>query len=99
MKEITKKGWRPLLVLLLLFIIWELIVNYLEVPRWLLPSPTNIISETISGWENFLPHLLSTIKLALLGFFIGSAIGLITAIILHLLPIVSESVYPLLILS
>jgi ABC-type nitrate/sulfonate/bicarbonate transport system permease component len=43
--------------------------------------------------------MVSTSKLALLGFTIGAGIGLLTAIILHLIPFIRESVYPLLILS
>ncbi|MFE8700527.1 ABC transporter permease [Cytobacillus sp. FJAT-54145] len=99
MKTSLKRGWRPALVLLLLFILWEIIVKVAEVPDWLLPPPSKIGSEAIIGWGNFSPHLLSTTKLALLGLLIGSCIGLVTAIILHLIPFIRESVYPLLILS
>jgi len=87
------------MVLLLLFIIWEITVKVAEVPKWLLPPPSNIMIEGYSGWDQFLPHLVSTIQLALFGFIFGSVIGLVTAILLHLLPSVRESVYPLLILT
>lgn len=87
------------MVLLLLFIIWEMAVSMAEIPNWLLPPPSEIFKEAIAGWGNFGPHLQSTIQLSLLGFVIGSSIGLITAIILHLIPFVRESIYPLLILS
>ncbi|MED3551663.1 ABC transporter permease [Cytobacillus praedii] len=93
------KGWRPALVLLLLFIIWEVAVKLADIPAWLLPPPTDILKEAIDGWGNFHEHLQSTIKLSLLGFVIGSSVGLLTAIILHLIPMVRESIYPLLILS
>ncbi|MDM5226500.1 ABC transporter permease [Cytobacillus sp. NJ13] len=99
MINVFRKGWRPAAVLLLLFIIWELAVNLAEVPAWLLPPPTDIVLEAISGWEGFHLHLQSTVMLSLLGFIIGTVIGLLTAVILHLLPFIRESVYPLLILS
>jgi ABC-type nitrate/sulfonate/bicarbonate transport system permease component len=99
MKYNLLKGWRPALVLLLLFIIWEMAVKLAQIPAWLLPPPTDIVKEAFTGWGNFHGHLQSTIKLSLLGFIIGSCIGLLTAIILHLIPIVRESIYPLLILS
>ncbi|WP_102271707.1 ABC transporter permease [Cytobacillus massiliigabonensis] len=99
MKNNLLKGWRPALVLLLLFIIWEMSVKLADIPAWLLPPPTDILKEAIEGWGNFHEHLQSTIKLSLLGFIIGSSIGLLTAIILHLIPSVKESIYPLLILS
>ncbi|RFU70784.1 ABC transporter permease [Peribacillus saganii] len=93
------KGWRPFAVLLLLFIVWEISVKTAGVPEWLLPAPIHIGSEAYAGWAGFSPHLVSTVKLAMLGFFIGSSIGLLTAIVLHLLPTIREAIYPLLILS
>src|SRR5699024_9096093 len=68
-------------------------------PSWLLPPPTSIFQEAIDGWDGFHPHVLSTTQLALLGFMIGCSCGLITAAVLHLLPVVREAIYPLLILS
>lgn len=99
MINVLRKGWRPAAVLLLLFIFWELAVNLAGVPAWLLPPPTDIIQEAVLGWDGFRPHLQSTVQLSLWGFAIGTAIGLLTAVILHLLPFIRESVYPLLILS
>lgn len=99
MRNFLLKGWKPTLVLLLLFIIWEITVTLVEVPPWLLPPPTAIFTEAINGWTAYHGHLQSTVKLSLLGFLIGSSIGLLTAIILHLIPFVRESIYPLLILS
>ncbi|MBU8877553.1 ABC transporter permease [Bacillus sp. FJAT-29790] len=99
MRKFLLKGWRPTLVLLLLFVIWEVAVKLADIPGWLLPPPTDIFQEVITGWISFHPQLLSTIKLSLLGFAIGTSIGLLTAILLHLLPIIREAIYPLLILS
>jgi ABC-type nitrate/sulfonate/bicarbonate transport system permease component len=99
MKNVLMKGWRPAAVLLLLFIVWELAVLLAEIPAWLLPPPTNIFQEAIAGWDGFRLHLQSTVMLSLLGFAIGTGIGLLTAVLLHLLPFLRESIYPLLILS
>lgn len=99
MKNVLMKGWRPAAVLLLLFIVWELAVLLAEIPAWLLPPPTDIFQEAIAGWDGFRLHLQSTVMLSLLGFAIGTGIGLLTAVLLHLLPFLRESIYPLLILS
>ncbi|MFD1706186.1 ABC transporter permease [Siminovitchia sediminis] len=99
MDRIAKKGWRPAAVLLLLLCIWEVAVNILDIPGWLLPAPTVIASEASQGFQELLPHLQSTAMLAVGGFIIGCSVGILTAVILHLLPGVQESVYPLLILS
>ena len=99
MKSIFAKGWRSILVLLLLFIAWEIIVKKMEIPNWFLPAPSNIFGEAVLNWNDFSVHLLSTVKLSLNGFFIGTAIGLLTAILLYLIPFLKDSLYPLLILS
>lgn len=99
MKKLLVRGWRPLLALLLLLLLWELAVITTEIEEWLLPSPLQIVNEGISEWSRFYPHLLSTIQLSLTGYLIGVSIGILTAVILHLVPFVRESVYPLLILT
>jgi ABC-type nitrate/sulfonate/bicarbonate transport system permease component len=99
MKELFRKGWRPLVVLFLLFVIWETVVKVVEVPEWLFPPPSKVFTEAIAGWTNFYPDLFSTIKISLFGFSIGALIGLVVAILLYLIPMLRESLYPLLILS
>ncbi len=87
------------MAIILLFIIWEVTVRIADIPAWLLPSPTRVGSEAIAVWPTFQEHLTSTVYLTLLGFSIGCGIGLLVAVGLHLIPVLRESVYPLLILS
>jgi ABC-type nitrate/sulfonate/bicarbonate transport system permease component len=93
------KGWRPLVVLLLLFVIWEIIVKVVDVPEWLLPPPSKVFTEAFAGWSDFYPDVFSTIKISLFGFAVGAIIGMVVAVLLHLVPILRDSFYPLLILS
>jgi ABC-type nitrate/sulfonate/bicarbonate transport system permease component len=99
MKRIFQKGWRPCLVIILLFLIWEFVTKFAEIPAWLLPAPSEIWRETIAVWPAFQEHLLSTVTLTFAGFGIGCITGLLVAVALHLLPRVRESLYPLMILS
>jgi ABC-type nitrate/sulfonate/bicarbonate transport system permease component len=99
MRVMIWKSWRPILVLLLLFILWEVVVTLLEIDQWILPVPTKIISEAISGWGNFYPDLLATTRIAIYGFVMGAFFGTLIAVVLHLVPGLRESIYPLLILS
>ncbi|MFS0644639.1 ABC transporter permease [Siminovitchia sp. 179-K 8D1 HS] len=99
MGALVKKGWRPLGVLLLLLCIWEVSVKLANIPGWLLPAPSSIAKEAASGIAGLLPHIQSTIWLSVGGFIIGCTVGVLVAVMLHLLPGVQESVYPLLILS
>lgn len=97
--NVLGKGWRPALVLILLFLFWEVSSRLFSIPAWLLPAPTEIWQEGINGWSDYQHHLTSTIRLTLLGFTIGTSVGIITAVCLHLLPRVREALYPLMILS
>jgi ABC-type nitrate/sulfonate/bicarbonate transport system permease component len=99
MDKVIKAGWRPLLVIILLLLIWELSSTFLEIPKWLLPAPSEIWQEALAGWPNYQHHIGSTIQLTVIGFGIGSSVGLLVAIALHLMPKVREAFYPLMILS
>lgn len=87
------------MVLLLLFVVWELVVRIADVPAWLLPSPLKVLTEANTGWLNFYPDILATTKITVIGFVVGGLIGIIVAVILHLIPTLRDSIYPLLILS
>ncbi|MGF7125459.1 ABC-type nitrate/sulfonate/bicarbonate transport system permease component [Natronobacillus azotifigens] len=86
-------------VILCILLFWQASTQIFTIPTWLLPAPTVILTEAVAGWPNYQHHLISTTKLALLGLFIGVSVGLLVAIVLHLLPKVKRAVYPLLILS
>ena len=87
------------MVLILLFTIWQLSSWLFEIPKWLLPAPSQIWAEGIVGWSNYSHHFISTIKLSLLGLLIGCGVGLIVAVSLHRLPKLREAFYPVIILS
>lgn len=99
MRTVIHKGWRPLSVLILLFIVWEISSRAFNVPDWLLPAPSQIWTEIFASWPNYHSHLVSTIRLSFVGFLIGCTTGLTVAICLHLVPKLRETLYPLMILS
>ncbi|WAA08855.1 ABC transporter permease [Fervidibacillus albus] len=99
MKKRLYKGWRPISVIVLFLIIWELSCFLFQIPKWILPAPTDIFREFVSGWSNYSGHLLSTIQLIIIGFAIGSTTGIAIAVLLHLNPILRQAFYPILIIS
>jgi len=48
-KRLWSSVWPPALMLLLIFIIWELIVRFELVYSWLIPSPIDVGKEMIKG--------------------------------------------------
>ncbi|MDQ0160255.1 ABC transporter permease [Alkalibacillus salilacus] len=99
MLNMIKQGWRPLAVLILLFIIWELSVVIFDVPKWFLPAPSDIITVGINEWTEYNQHVFATVELIIIGFIVGSLSGIIVATVLHLIPVLRQSMYPLIILS
>lgn len=97
--KVFHRGWRPLLVLILLFTIWQLSCWLFDIPKWLLPAPSEIWLEGITGWGNYSSHLVSTVKLSLMGLLIGSGVGIIIAVTLYSLPKLREAFYPIIILT
>lgn len=95
----VKRGWQPILAIFVFLFIWELSVRLFQIEEWLLPSPTRIIEEFGKVWPQFVPHLQSTIFLAVCGFLIGATVGLLVAMLLHLFKPVRDTFYPFLILS
>lgn len=96
---LMKSGWRTIVAILLIIVLWEVAVRVFEVEEWLLPAPSVIVVELFTVWPTFYPHVVSTLSLTVIGFAIGSSVGLIVAMILHLFKRVNETFYPFLILS
>ncbi|WP_316571754.1 ABC transporter permease [Neobacillus sp. YIM B06451] len=99
MKRFGNKGWSPIAVLLLFFMVWEGLASFFEIPAWLLPAPTAILKEAFANYQLFLPDVGATVMLAASGLLLGASIGFIIATVLHLVPPLRTAMYPFLIIS
>ncbi len=98
-KKIFIQGWLPFTVIAVIIITWQLSSMFFSIPSWLLPAPSVILEEAVTGFEAYIHHVISTINLTVIGFLIGISVGLVVAVMLHLLPKLREAFYPLMILS
>lgn len=99
MAKFLKKGWRPIIAILIVISLWEAGVRIFAVEEWFLPAPSTIVIESKDVLPTFLPHFVSTLTLSVSGFVIGTTVGLLVAIFLHLSRRGRETFYPFLILS
>lgn len=99
MSLLNKIKWRPVVAIITFLLIWELSVRLFEVETWILPAPSIIVIEMREVLLAFLPHVVSTVKLVMIGFSIGTMLGLTFATILYHSEKVRETVYPFLVLS
>ncbi len=93
------KYFTPILVVSTLVLFWEFIVITLNIPLYVMPSPTKIIDTLISELNVFLPHIYITLNEALIGLLISLILGFFLAILMDLYQPIKEGVYPLLIIS
>ncbi|MBD7968673.1 ABC transporter permease [Paenibacillus gallinarum] len=94
-----KSVWPPLTAVILFLAVWQIAVPLFHIEKWILPSPADITKEAIAQASSLTEHTWATVQLTLLGFFIGTGVGLLTAMLLHLVPFLKSALYPLLILS
>lgn len=94
-----KSVWPPLTAVILFLAVWQIAVPLFHIEKWILPSPADITKEAIAQAASLTEHTWATVQLTLLGFFIGTGVGLLTAMLLHLVPFLKSALYPLLILS
>lgn len=89
-----------LLVLLLVFSIWEVVVKNGQVPAFILPAPSSVIKSLIENRQIlFGIHLTATIKEVLIGFALSLVCGLLLGVGMYFSRILEKILYPFLIIS
>jgi len=84
-----------LVVLITICIVWELVVDLLNIPQYVLPTPTSIISTTIKYSNYLLRNLLDTSIHALVGLALAAMFSLTISLPLAYSEAVRDTVYPL----
>jgi NitT/TauT family transport system permease protein len=87
----------PWVVILGLFLFWELFVRIFEIEQFVLPAPSAIFA---SGWQwrwPILDNAWQTLWTTVVGFFIAVVVGLLAGIALGSSTLVYDSFYPALI--
>lgn len=84
----------PAIALVLLFVTWQLLVIALELPAYIMPTPTSIFGGIVDGWGNLGANIYVTLRNTLIGFLIGAAIGLVLAVVMVLSGWVHDLIMP-----
>jgi len=75
-------------------VLWEVLVNVLEIPSYVLPKPSTIATEISGRAPSLLNHMKHTFFEALGGFLIGSWVAFVTAVIFVNARVIEKSMYP-----
>ena len=90
-----KNGIYPLITLLILILVWELTINMLKIPSYLIPSPSDILIEFKEDWQVLLMHSKVTLIETLLGLMISVLLALFIGTLMDFVTIIKKCLYPL----
>ncbi|MBI2846797.1 MAG: ABC transporter permease [Chloroflexi bacterium] len=94
------RDWLPPAgIILTALILWEVVARATRVPRWLLPTPTDIGSAMASSWELLLKHTWVTFQEVALGFAVSLIVGIGLALAIAYSKVVERGMYPFVIAS
>jgi ABC-type nitrate/sulfonate/bicarbonate transport system permease component len=96
--QVQRWLWPSLLILALL-IAWEISVDLRNTPRWLLPSPRDILQAFRTDWRMLLDHSRITLLEVILGFGLALCAGIATGVAIDSSAILRRAIYPLIIAS
>lgn len=85
----------PIFTFILLLCSWELIVYFKNIPKYILPAPTDIFSSILLNYEDLLLSTFITFRITLLAFFIASFLAIFIAILFSQSKIIELSLYPI----
>ena len=88
-KEISNK-LIPLLFALFLVLIWEAVVRAGLVPRFILPSPSDVLKAFVMTMPDMIDHILVTLREALTGFAVAIILSLLLAMAMDRFPAVKR---------
>ncbi len=89
----------PLMLILLLLAAWQLGTWLMQIPKWLLPSPAQIVVAGFEARELLGPHTWQTLKETWLGLGLALVVGLSLAVVVDSSSLLRRTVYPLLVTS
>jgi NitT/TauT family transport system permease protein len=87
--------WSPALLVLVLIVVWESAVRGLDIPRFLLPAPSEIARLAVDEWSLIQMHSLQTIWSILTGYVAAAAFALAISALMIRFPLAERLVMPI----
>lgn len=84
----------PLLVGVFTLVIWEFLVNYYEIPIYLLPGPILILKTLIQDWNQLFNSLLITLQITFIAFITAVISGLAVSVLFAQSKWIEKSFFP-----
>jgi NitT/TauT family transport system permease protein len=89
----------PTITLIAFLGAWEAFYHILNIPKFIVPSPSAIAAAAWEWRDRFPEHIYETLFATLLGFGVSTIVALPLAALIVYSPLLSKAIYPLLVLS
>jgi NitT/TauT family transport system permease protein len=87
--------WSSLILIVTLLIVWEAAVRFFDVPRFLLPTPSEIVRLAIDEWALIQMHSLATIWAIFTGYLAAVVFALAVSALMIRFPLVERLIMPI----
>jgi len=95
----VRRSLKVTLTLVVFALIWEAACRWFEVPSYLLPTPSEVLSALFGRSVGFIEHGYVTLYETLLGFIAAVVLGVIAAAIIVVFPRLADVIMPLLLIA
>ena len=96
---ITSPAMRPLWLIIVLIIGWDLCIRLFKIPQYLIPTPWQVVEQLFKEWPMLWREALPTLYATLGGFALSALVGVPIAMWIAYSRLVESFVYPLLVFS
>ena len=97
--RILSPGLRPLWLLAMLLVLWDIAIRLFKIPPYLIPPPLAVVIQLGAEWPMLLRETLPTLYATLGGFALSALVGVPIAMWIAYSRLVESFVYPLLVFS
>ncbi len=95
----TESKLIPAAFQVLLIMLWQFLADSGSIPKYILPSPKDIVVTLFNILPSIRGHLYTTLQEALIGFAIAVALSVVIAVLMDNYSIIRKSLYPMLVVS
>ena len=99
-RRVLYSAWaRPILLIALLIVLWQLAIWIFRIPPYLIPAPFDVVKQLVNEWPKLWRETLVTTYATLGGFGLSILFGIPMALMIAYSRTVESFVYPLLVFS
>lgn len=100
LKRLFKSGAPyPYILFAALLVMWEVLVRVLEVPSYVLPTPSKVVKALFTDMPTLISHSGVTVLEALGGMAISLVCALVLGVLMDAKPVIKQCLYPILVVT